>query len=198
MPSNRKNYLIIGFLNIRSLNTGQDELHVTMDRHKPDLIALNETWIREGQEKYAPNILGYTLRNSPRPKDGRGGGVGFYIRRGLRAKGRKHPASELEQMWLEVTLPGSIRIAIGTAYRPDKSLTPSKAIDALSESVSAFSYCDHTIILTDFNVNLLEPGKKAAPELLSFMAQQNLYQLVHEPTRIIESNNRIKRIGDID
>ncbi|CAG9134997.1 unnamed protein product, partial [Plutella xylostella] len=79
---------------------------------------------------------------------------------------------------------GAGRIAIGTAYRPGSGLSPSAAIDALSESVSMFGYCDYILIFSDFNVDLLKPNVDAAPELLSFFKQQNLFQLVQEPTRV--------------
>ncbi|KAG7294698.1 hypothetical protein JYU34_022954, partial [Plutella xylostella] len=105
-----------------------------MDKLKPDLLALNETWTGDGQDKYAPNIPGYTLKNTPRPTGGRGGGVGFYVRHGLRVRHKPHPPSALEQMWLELTLGGVGRVAIGTAYRPGSGMSPSMAIDALSES----------------------------------------------------------------
>ncbi|XP_048488800.1 uncharacterized protein LOC125491278 [Plutella xylostella] len=185
MKTNKKSAnLKLGLLNVCSLNTGCDELQVMMDRHAPDILALNETWTKEGQEVYAPVIPGYTLRNTPRPDDKRGGGVGFYVRRGLRVRHKPHPPSALEQMWLELTVRGAGRIAIGTAYRPGSGLSPSAAIDALSESVSMFGYCDYILIFSDFNVDLLKPNVDAAPELLSFFKQQNLFQLVQEPTRV--------------
>ncbi|CAG4943286.1 unnamed protein product [Colias eurytheme] len=76
---------------------------------------------------------GYKFLNTPRPLGGRGGGVGFYIREGLRVRTRAHPPAALEQMWVELTVAGVGRIAIGTAYRPE-SVRVAAAIDALSES----------------------------------------------------------------
>lgn len=179
--------LIIGLLNVRSLNTEKDELIVTMEKYNPDILALNETWLKEGQEICAPKIPGYTLKLLPRPRDKRGGGVGFYIRSGIRTRNRPHPPSDLEQMWLEVSISGVGRIAIGTAYRPESGVTVSSAIDALSQSISTFGYCNHILLVTDFNVDLLLPFKSPALEVISFLNQQNLSQLVNEPTRITDS-----------
>ncbi|CAG9137811.1 unnamed protein product [Plutella xylostella] len=177
---------------IRSINTGQDELLVSIDRHKPDILALNETWLKEGQDLCAPKVPGYVLKLSPRPGGRKGGGVGFYIRRGLNARVREHPDSALEQLWLEVRPRGMGRIAVGTAYRPDSSsktrVPTGVAIDALSESISSFGECSLVCVMTDFNVDLLKPSLTPAPEVLTFFQQQNLTNLVNEPTRVVENS----------
>ncbi|CAG9112513.1 unnamed protein product [Plutella xylostella] len=103
---------------------GRDELIATVIKLKPDILALNETWTKQGQERYAPKVPGYSLKNTPRPHDRTGGGVGFLIRRGLRVRIKPHPPSELEQMWLELTVPGEGKVVVGTAYRPDSGLSP--------------------------------------------------------------------------
>ncbi|KAG7313506.1 hypothetical protein JYU34_000644 [Plutella xylostella] len=56
------------------MNTGQDELLVSVEKFKPDILALNETWMKEGQDIVcAPKIPGYILKLSPRPNDQRRG-----------------------------------------------------------------------------------------------------------------------------
>ncbi|GFG33530.1 hypothetical protein Cfor_11378, partial [Coptotermes formosanus] len=133
MIRHRSFNLTLGLLNVRSLNTGRDELICSMDKHKPDILALNETWLKQEEDRFAPVIPGYSLKHIPRQNGARGGGVGFYIRRGVRVRHRQHPNSVLEQMWLELSVPGTGRIAIGTAYRPE-SISVSTAIESLSES----------------------------------------------------------------
>lgn len=170
---------------MRSLNTGQDELRILFENHKPDLLALNETWIKDGQEIYAPRIQGYVLYLAPRPNGVTGGGVGFYVRKGLRIRKKPHPPSKLEQMWLELTLPGVGRMAVGTAYRPE-GVSCGDAIDALSESLTMFGSCDYLCIMTDFNIDLRDPTKSPAPEFISFLNQHDLSQMVTEPTRVTD------------
>ncbi|CAG4954216.1 unnamed protein product [Colias eurytheme] len=62
-------------------------------RHAVDIMAINETWLRAGEEGRAPAVPGYRLRHRPRPPDvrSRGGGVGFYVRDGLTIHVLKHP-----------------------------------------------------------------------------------------------------------
>lgn len=58
-----------------------------MDRHDVDVMAGNETWSRDGGEGRAPSVrpwlpvTPYSLTD--RSVRSRGGGVGFFIRRGI-------------------------------------------------------------------------------------------------------------------
>lgn len=74
---------------------------MALERHAVDILAINETWLRVGEEARAPAPQGYRLRHIPRPagRYARGGGVGFYLRRGIHARLLEHPHSPLvEQM----------------------------------------------------------------------------------------------------
>lgn len=187
--SNKNKCLRIGLLNVRSLNTGQDDLYVTVTNLKLDILALNETWVKDGGEITAPKIPGYTLKLKGRSATVTGGGVGYYVRKGLRVKVMEHPSSALEQLWLELSIAG-IHIAIGTAYRPE-DVNRGEAIDALTESVTAFSYCNHTFLLTDFNTDLMKPESYDAKRIESFLYQLGLSQLVREPTRITDTSRTL-------
>ncbi|CAH2248378.1 jg6192 [Pararge aegeria aegeria] len=103
---NSKSYgLKLGLLNVRSLNTGRDELLASIDRYKPDILALNETWLKQYEQNYALVVPGYVLKHKARAGDARGGGVGFYVRKELRARIKLSPDSPLEQLWLELIIP---------------------------------------------------------------------------------------------
>ena len=112
-------FLKIGFFNAGSLGTRHTELQVAIANRLPDLMAINETWLREGEEGRAPVVAGYRLRHTPRPTSvrARGGGVGFYVRRGLAVRTIRHPSSngDVEQMWVSMSV-NSNRLIIGTAY----------------------------------------------------------------------------------
>lgn len=110
----------IGFLNPGSLSTHHEEFLVALERHNVDILGLNETWLRSGEEGRAPKVAGYRLCHLPRPEAirSRGGGVGFYIRRGLSTQILKYPIEpRVEQMWLR-TRHSNKTVIIGTAYRP--------------------------------------------------------------------------------
>ncbi|XP_013147951.1 PREDICTED: uncharacterized protein LOC106110611, partial [Papilio polytes] len=119
-----KGYLKLGFLNVGSLNTYSEDFVALVERHAIDLMAVGETWLRAGEEGSAPRPAGYRFLHTPRPRsvrDGRGGGVGFFVKRGINVRVFAHPVEpsliSVEQMWLTLKINNKI-LAIGTAYRP--------------------------------------------------------------------------------
>lgn len=188
MASAKKTCLRLGLLNIRSINTGQDELSATLLNYSPDIVALNETWLKPGEEDAAPVIPSYKFLHKAR-QGKKGGGVGFYVRQGIITKLQKHPTSSLEQLWLKVQFQ-STSLAVGTAYRPE-SVGVQEALDALSESINSMARCDLTCVLGDFNIDMASPNTPKAQELKHFCHQHNLEQLVKEPTRITQHSETI-------
>lgn len=179
--------LKVGLWNAGSLGTKHDELTVAVLQRDVDIMAINETWLRVGEEGRAPVIPGYRLRHIPRPlsvRRGRGGGVGFYIKRGLTVRRHTHPTDPLyasvEQMWLTLSVCGA-KLAIGTAYRPpwqDVDLF----LDAISCSLNSVTQCDFIILMGDFNINLTNDSDPKTGKLQSFLDCMNLKQLVTTPT----------------
>lgn len=181
--ANQNKFLKLGLFNAGSLNTGHHDFLFAMDRFKADIVAINETWLAEGQQGRAPAVPGYRLRNSPRPQSvrhGRGGGVGFYIKHNIRVRYLKHPENNIEQLWLSSKLNG-YHIAIGTAYRPPW-MNIDLFIDALTESVSIFSYHELIVLLGDFNINMLDINNKNVSKMCQFLECMELKQVVTEPT----------------
>jgi hypothetical protein len=179
--------LKIGLLNPGSLGTKHDEFLVAMDRHSVDIMAINETWLRVGEEGRAPSPPGYRLRHVPRPAAvrSRGGGVGFYVRQGINARSINLPTTpEVEQMWLSISLNG-VKLAIGTAYRPPW-LSIDVFVDALSVSISSLGKFDQVLLLGDFNINLLNTYDAHARKLLDFLKCMNLTQYVDQPTHFTD------------
>ncbi|CAH2210661.1 jg17509, partial [Pararge aegeria aegeria] len=158
-----------------------------------DIIAINETWIREGEEGLAPVVPGYRLLHKPRPanvRGGRGGGVGFYIKKTIKIKILDHPNLQpVEQMWLTTKINGK-RITIGSAYRPpwqDVNLF----LEALTQSVTNFSDCDNIVLLGDFNINLLNPYDNKSKLFNDFIQCVNLAQLVTDPTHYTDHSKTL-------
>lgn len=174
MSESKNKSLTLGLLNVGSLNTGQDELIVTI---------LNESWIKPGEELLAPDLPNYKFVHKGRYGK-KGGGVGFYITNGLSAKVKRHPPSSLEQMWLEVQLPGAT-LALGTAYRPESVNVPD-TLDSLNDSVNAMARCTYTCIMGDLNIDVKMTELSNTKNFLSICHHHNLSQLVNEYTRVTD------------
>lgn len=184
----KKNLFRASIYNAQSLNTCTDDFISAVERYSPDVLAINESWLREGCEALAPVIPSYNFRMRPRPRgvrDGRGGGVAFYIRQGLTARALKHPPSVVEQFWLRITVNG-LRLAIGTAYRPPWQ-NVDVFLDSVAESIVSFAYLDKIILLGDFNINLLDHGTNCVRKFNSFLQSTGLEQMVSEPTHFTEN-----------
>lgn len=178
--------LKVGLYNAGSLGTNHDNIVASVTRSNVDIVlALNETWIRTGDGDRAPVIPGYRLRHIPRPRELRlrGGGVGFYIKKGLNVRTWRHPVvplhTQVEQMWLTVTI-NSKKLLIGTGYRP-RWVSADLCLDAITDSVSSSPKYDNLVILGDFNINYLNTDDSLTLKLKSFITFR-LQQVVNQPT----------------
>lgn len=181
----------VGLFNAGSLGTKHDEFRVAIEEASPDILAINETWVREGEDAKAPSLSGYRLRHAPRPPGRflKGGGVGFYIKRGINARVYAHPPSppnteQCEQMWLSLKI-NSKRIIIGTAYRP-QWYDVNDFFDSLTDSVCSFAQFDHVILMGDFNCDLLDPSKSM--RLKEFLTTTGLNNVINEPTHFTKTS----------
>lgn len=182
------NHLKVGLFNPGSLNTGHDEFTVAFLELAPDILAINETWLRDGEGDKAPIVPGYRFIHMPRPrsiKDGRGGGVGFYIRKGINARICPHPVvPSVEQMWLRLTIVGRT-VIVGTSYRAPWQDAVSH-FDALTDSIASFPKCDYLVLVGDFNIDLLDPNNSKRSLLQQFLQCLDLKQIISEPTHFYD------------
>lgn len=179
----------LAHLNARSLWTGQDELCAAMTKYGIDVLAVNESWIVRGSDTRALDLPGYCLAHRDRAT-GRGGGVAFYIRRGIRFREIDLPSTSLEQLWICLEW-ARVSVVIGTAYRPP-TMPLDLALDCLGEAVTNLGCAaDYMFLTGDLNIDLL---KRADPSALNVMQFLNIFefeQLVAEPTRIAKSSETL-------
>jgi hypothetical protein len=186
-------YLKIGLFNAGSLGTGHDEFTVAMEELDPDILAVNETWLRAGEVGRAPRLGGYRLRHIPRPDhicNGRGGGVGFYIRKGLYARifCPSHK-SDVEQMWLIVRVRG-MDVVVGTAYRPPWQVVDT-FLDSVAESIVSLPKHDTLVLVGDFNINLLDTSCNKTVTFNRFISSLNIKQVVEVPTHFTDHSETL-------
>lgn len=186
-------FLKVSLFNAGSLGTRHEEFVVAVERSAPDIMVINETWLRDGEEARAPTMPGYRLRHTPRAaavRGGRGGGVGFYVKRGVNVRACPHPhAASVEQMWLSLRV-RSQKIIIGTAYRPPW-LDVNVFLDAITQSVAGFVNYDYLALFGDFNINWLCPLENKTRLLKTFLSCLNLTQIVNEPTHFTDHSQTL-------
>lgn len=193
---NRK-HLKVGLYNAGSLGTNHDNFTAAVSKSDLDLLAINETWLRTGEEGRAPHVSGYRLRHIPRPTGGRsrGGGVAFFIKSntGMSVRTWAHPVDPLhklvEQMWVILTLNGK-KLVIGTAYRPPW-MDVDLFFDAITDSITSIPVYDNLILLGDFNINYLNKNENKTLKFMSFLSCFNLSQLVADPTHFTDTSRTL-------
>ena len=127
-------------LNIRSLLSHQHELRLQQLINKNstvDIVALCETFLTKKVEKLV-NIPGYTFYCKNRT-DHKGGGVGLFIRNGIRHCTRKDLDEfierESEHLFIEITSKCGKKIIVGSSYRAPNT-NPAKFISHLENVIS--------------------------------------------------------------
>ena len=179
-----KNKFTIAHINARSLNKNIEELREIIYKTSFDAVAISETWLTKNtpHDRFELNNFS-VLRNDRKSK--RGGGVLWYIRSHYQTKVIKTPCSNSipEMLWIEVTTGGK-KLALGCLYKPPK--IPYGVFANLYEClISIYSKYEHTVLLGDFNCNMLDLNAYNTKLLLdSFIEPFSLKQLVEKPTRI--------------
>ena len=120
-------------------------------------MTLSETWLNESILDSEISIPGYNLFRLDRGEHG--GGVAVYARKELSFVRRDDLEMEgVEGLWLELFLPKSRGVLIGTFYRPPNTSKyhDSDFMSKLEVEISTATSTDkEVIILGDFNCDLL-------------------------------------------
>ena len=207
------NYFTVCHLNVQSLlaNTDHskhilsqysklDEIHLSLvSDHNFDVIALTETWLNANHTDNAIAIDDYFCFRKDRIT-GRGGGIAVYIRDNIPAIQRldlEQGILSCEIMWLELKY-GTFKILFGTCYRP-----PGQNAEQVTCFLTDIQNCLNTIysdkpeciILTgDDRATLFydeHPTSELGNKLRDLVIQNNLFQLITEPTHFVNNSAHI-------
>ena len=125
----------------------------------------SETWLDASNTNLSINIEGYNVLR--RDRISHAGGVCAYIRSDLSYNQRAELQNDgLEDLWMELLLPNSKPIFIGTCYRaPDNN----KIIDCLESTMSKLRIDCNTIILgKGINSNQVTEGEEFESNQLEY------------------------------
>ena len=108
--------------NARSVAGKTDELRALMFVRQLDVVAVTETWLREGQD-WQLNVPGYKCFRCDRGGLKRGGGVALLAKEHIAAVQREDNIEELgiESLWVELRNKKGEITLLGVYYRPPNS-----------------------------------------------------------------------------
>ena len=186
-----KNNFTIGHLNSRSLNKNFIELKYVLDNTHFDAFAVSETWLTKNTPKSRYILENFQIFRNDR-QNKRGGGVCVFVRDHYICKKIKIPnVNDLSEMlWVEVTTKKA-KIAVGVFYKPPKM--PYACFEKVFDSLlHIYSKYQHTMLLGDFNVNMLKPDSPEVRALNNFIIEPfDLKQLIKNPTRITKNSSTL-------
>ena len=188
-PMYNKDILSVLHLNIRSVNKNGDEMSsiISSLKHQPDIIAISESFLDSNSVSHfsLPNYLGY---HSTRDVQKRGG-VSIFIRDYLGAadliEDFSYVHAEIEICTIRLKI-GKTAYTISAIYRPRyKHSHVIEFKDKLSEILNHDDFKkSNTILVGDFNINLLEHATHAnTGEFLNSIQALNYIPLISRPTR---------------
>lgn len=180
-----------GHLNSRSLNKNFIELKHVLDNTDFDAFAVSETWLTKNTPKSRYILNNFNIFRSDRLNK-RGGGLCLYVRKHYTCKKILLPKSNdlAEMLWVEVSTKKA-KIAVGVLYKPPK--IPHACFEKVFDSLlHIYTKYQNTILLGDFNVNMLTPESAEVKSLNNFIVEPfELKQLIKSPTRITQNSRTL-------
>ena len=171
--------LKIAHLNIQSLRNKVDHLNMLLHNSNIDCLCLTETWLTEDIDDTTLKIDDYIFCRIDR-KDKGHGGIACYIKESINFKENTDLyINDVEALWIEINLPYTKPIILGTVYRvPDANADYFENVDLMFQNCA--SIYDEIIILGDFNLDI---SKLPLSRKVSCLANRSqLTQLINEYT----------------
>jgi hypothetical protein len=180
-------------LNIRSLIANHQYLNPIISNlinigSNIKAIALQETW--NVPYPQLVHIDGFNFISKSR-KNGRGGGVGFYLCDKLKYKVVKDLSTfidnEFESLTVEIQI-NRKRILLSNYYKPPQVNNDNFLLHLNQHLGSLFQHNINTYVFFDTNINLLKlPNSNLAKEYLEVVHSNGVLQLISKATRILNN-----------
>ena len=176
--------LKIAHLNICSIVNKVDYLDILLHDNNIDIFCVSETWTESNIDDSELMINGYDFCRLDRANGMTHGGVMCYIKENLSFKQNTDiHDDEVESIFIEINLPNTKPVVVGTVYRP-----PDSTVDIIDKIDVLFQKCnsiyDDVYILGDFNLDI---NKNCSSKKVSNLAKNSqMCQLITDYTRITE------------
>ena len=198
IPNNHFNLLS---LNARSLqntkNYSKLEALLLSLSIKPSIIGVSETWVTPNSSGPYNNLDSYEFISNHRLVRA-GGGVGFYVAKGIKPIVNTELSvmheGFIESLFLEILI-NKKRTYIGVIYRAGSEKDTEAEVahtiflqtlrDILGKATRFGRQC---IIMGDFNYNMLDLSNRYVNDYKDLMFEHSFYSLINRPTRITTSS----------
>jgi hypothetical protein len=190
------NDLFVVHLNIRSIKNrnhfAELETLIASFTHKPDVIAITESWLEYETDINYVQLNGYNnefyIRNGTK-----GGGIILYISEKFQYSVlNQYSLENAESVWVELKHNGvKCKTVIGCVYRPPSTEDEKKKfITEMDNIFEKISLCKKQCIITgDFNIDV--SNESSALHYLNVLECNGFYNCINLPTRVTENTETI-------
>ena len=173
--------------NARSLLPKLSEVKIVAMKTEAAVISITESWLDESITNAEIHIDNYNIVRSDRSRNG--GGVCMYIRKDLAFSPRTDLQSDnTETIWIDILLPKTKPILIGTVYRPPKD---NDFFEYFEEQLNKIIPGCEIYILGDFNICFMHKLSVLYKKYQNCLNMFNLKQIIDEPTRVTCSSKTL-------
>ncbi|XP_043963036.1 uncharacterized protein LOC122825625 [Gambusia affinis] len=185
--------LSVALLNINGLRNKMDEIQNIIKCYKLHVVGLCETKLDDSVEPSRVYIPGFRMWR--RDRDSSGGGVALYVQDHIKTRLRpdlmkaeadeENPEAEI--IWVEMKLPDSRPVLLGSCYRPTDNLKHLVQIYDTMDLVLKEKEEKDILLMGDFNTDWYSDPEKNVAEYVS--SKWGLNQIVQDKTRITQKSS---------
>ena len=187
--------------NCRSINNKLDDIHDILDKAKPNILVLTETWLDDSFPKGTLSFKGYKHFRKDRShevkqkfKKKNGGGVAIIFKDNIKVTPCKDLNKNDDEIFWASTRIKNKQLLIGAIYRPGYC-NIQDSISSLEDHLQcAFQKTDRILMIGDLNVNLLattEEDSRQKSALTDLFAIFGMRQVINLPTRVSEKTETL-------
>ncbi|CAG2202287.1 unnamed protein product [Mytilus edulis] len=148
---------------------------------------VKESWLDNTVTNAEIHIEGYNIVRLDNSRNG--GGVCVFIREDIAFSPRQDLHDDrLEALWIDILIPNTKTITIGTVYRPPKEAS---FLINFEEILNKLNQLNELYIVGDINKCLLHKKSSLCKNYMNILQMSNLKQLLCEPTRITENSKTL-------
>ena len=171
-------------LNARSMYHKLSELKLLVMKSNLAVLSITESWLDSSYTDTSIKIDGYNLIR--RDRDTYAGGICMYIREDLAYNPRVDLQNQnLEDLWVEILLPKTKPIIIGTCYKAPNN---NNLNECLENTLDIVNPENDIYVLGDFNICLTGDKSNYRKSYTNLLGLHKFKQLIKEPTRVTDTS----------
>ena len=176
-------------ININSILSHIDELHILAEEYQPHIIGINETKLDDLILDNELRIYGYQVIIR-KDRNRHGGGVAFYVKDGLEFNQIELDLPNLELITIRLAISHVKPILVTKGYRPPDSEV--KLFDDFEEILRSLDAESHeSIIMGDMNCDYLKPDNNNTKHIKRIFHTNGYTQMIGKPTRTTDHSKTL-------